>query len=320
MSILITGAGLIAAHAGAELQRRGQAIAFYDLAPDPKYLETVLDMARVQCVTGDIANLPELAAAAQRVGATSLVHTAALIGAPVSRQPYEGVRVNVGGAVAAIEAARLAGVRRLVFCSSVAVYDFERLPPGALITEEAAAGPKNLYGATKLAGEHLLTQYGQLYDIDIVHLRIAGVIGRGQYRGGSWMGRTLDTLLRDVLARREGVLQPEWWGAQEYVYVKDVARAFAAACESRTPLAGAYNIGTGAVHDWSQVVNLIRSLVPTAAIRIVETGALPASYLQRTQAFDLTKARRALDYIPQFALRDALSDYLAELQRHAGSY
>src|SRR5689334_10452206 len=78
-------------------------------------------------------------------GIDVIVHTAALIGSRVSRDPARGVEVNVGGSMAVIEAARRMQARRVVFCSSMAVYDFDRLPSGTCIMEDAAFGPKNLY-------------------------------------------------------------------------------------------------------------------------------------------------------------------------------
>lgn len=101
----------------------------------------------------------------QKHKATSIVHTAGLIGAQVSRQPYRGVQVNVDGTVTVAEAARLMGIRRLIFCSMMPIYDFEKLAAGVRISEDAPSGPKNLNGATKVAREQLLNQYRGIYAI-----------------------------------------------------------------------------------------------------------------------------------------------------------
>jgi nucleoside-diphosphate-sugar epimerase len=257
---------------------------------------------------------------AQQLRPETIVHTAGLIGANVSRDPYRGVEVNIGGSMAVMEAARVSGVRRIVFCSSMAIYDFDRLPNKSLITESSPTGPKNLYGATKLACEHLLTQYGNIYDIEVVHLRLAGVYGRGQYSGGSWMGRILNRVLEASLSGQEVTIQPEWIGTNEYVYVKDVARAFALGCLAPNRVGGAYNIGTGVLHTFPQVITEIRALVPNAKITIVESDAPPVSYLVRDQAFDISKARNELGYQLQFTFCAGLQDYLDELQKFSGRY
>lgn len=320
MTILVTGAGLIASHIARAVQERNVEIVLYDLTPSHEYLGTVLDVDRARIYSGDITNLPELAHIAQQHRVTSIVHTAALIGARVSREPYRGVEINVGGSIAVIEAARLAGVKRVVFCSSVAVYALDRLPENASITEESPLGPKNLYGATKLASELLLSQYGEIYGIEVIHLRLAGVFGRGQYIGGSWMGRKLNQALRAILQGEEALIKPEWIGTQEYLYVKDAAQAFAIACLKDIVPARIYNIGTGVVHSYADVIDEIRRALPHAKIHLHTTGEQIASYLDRTQAFDISKAKAQLGFAPRFTFQDGLRDYLAELSKFSESY
>ncbi len=320
MVILVTGAGLLGSYAAQALQAAGHNVILYDVALSPAFLATVLDLGQATLVTGDVTSLPALTAVCQQHSVEGIVHTAALIGAPVTRQPYRGVEVNVGGSMAVAEAARLAGVRRLIFASSVAIYDLERLPAGAPIIETSPAGPKNLYGATKLASEHLLDHYGQIYGLEVVHLRFAGIYGRGQYRGGSWMGRKLNRLLEACLDGREEVLQPEWLGTQEYVYVRDAAEAVALACQAPAGTRGPFNIGTGALHSHADVLAAIHQVFPAARIKLVETGTPPPSYLNRTQAFDCTRAATILGYRPRYTFESGLREYAAELRQHVGAY
>lgn len=320
MTVLITGAGLVAAHVGRALQARGQEIVLYDLAPSREYLSTVLDLDRAVLIEGDTNNLPELTALAQQHHARCIVHTAALIGTRVARQPYHGVQVNVVGTLAVAEAARLTGVGRIVYSSSMAVYDFERLPRGALIAEDAPLGPKNLYAATKLASEVLLEQYGDIYRIDVVRLRLAGVYGRGQYLGGSWMGRVVNRVLEAALAGQPVTIQPEWIGANEFVYVKDVAQAFAEAALSDRAVGGAYNIGSGVVHAFSEFVTALRAVLPELDLTVAAPDSPIVSYLVRDQPFDLAQARRVLGYAPRFSFESGLRDYLDELRAVRGTY
>lgn len=318
MTTLITGAGLIGAHVGRELQELDEQIIFCDLAPSRDYLATIVDTARAHIVRGDITDLQEMASLARRFRVDTIVHTAGLIGARVSQAPFEGIRVNVDGTAATMEAAHQSGVKRFVFSSSMAIYDFERLPSKTLITEDSPAGPKNLYAATKLACEHLLDHLGAIYGIQVVHLRLAGVYGRGQYLGGSWMGRVLNRVLEALIAETPVTIKPEWLGTNEYVYVKDVARAFLSACSRPDSIGGAFNIGTGALHTFADVIQEIRALAPGAKIVIEDTETPVVSYLVRDQPFDISKARSVLGYQPRFTLGSGLEDYLHELSLYAG--
>lgn len=320
MTTLITGAGMIGAHVGRELQLKQEPVIFYDRAPSREYLATILDLERTRVFEGDITDLPHLASLTQQFQIDTIVHTAALIGAQVSRDPYAGIQVNVNGSAAVMEAARLCRVKRLIFSSSMAIYDFDKLPEKASISEDSPIGPKNLYGATKLATEHLLTQFGRICDIQVVHLRLAGVYGRGQYFGGSWMGRILNRVLEASIGSRDVTVKSEWIGTNEYVYVKDVARAFASASSLPGPLDGAFNIGTGVLLSFSEFIREIRSIAPDVRIQVAEPQAPVVSYLERNQAFDISKANRELGYVPQYTFRQGLSDYAGELAHFVGRY
>ncbi len=320
MAVLITGAGLVASHVARALQAAREKVVLYDVAPSEAYLKTVLDVEQAVILKGEITNLPELVSVANKHEVDAVIHTAGLIGAQVSNQPYQGVNVNLNGTIAAIEAARLAGVKRFVFCSSMAVYDFDKLPPHALITEDAPKGPKNLYAATKLAAEHLLDQYGAIYGIQVIHLRLAGVFGRGQYTGGSWMGRILNRALEASLNEHEVVVRREWLGTNEYVYVEDVAQAFERAVTQSRVTPGAYNIGTGVLHDAQQLLDEIRNILPNTRVRLAEEQTTTVSYLKRDQAFDISKAREGLGYEPKYTLREGLERYVNELGEYRGQY
>ena len=319
MRILITGAGLVGAYTARELQARGHAVVLYSQAIDHAYLATVVDLARTQTVEGDVTDAAKLTETCQAHGVRALIHTAALIGAPVAREPMRGVAVNVMGSAAVAQAAHCAGVRRVVFCSSVAIYDLERLGANEAITEDSPAGPKNLYAATKVASEHILRQMAQLYDLELYLVRLAGVLGRGQYAGGSWMGRKLNRVLEAGLAGRTETFKPEWIGAQEYVYVKDAAQGLALAALTTSAPPGAYNIGLGRIHTFEDVIAEIRQALPGLNL-LVEPAGPTETYLKRSQAFDLTRARAVLGYAPQFTFQTGLQDYLADLRAYAGQY
>ena len=321
MSVLISGAGLIGAHAARVLDDWGERVVLYEAAPCEQYVATVLGGAHVPIVAGDISSVPRLTETMREHRVTTVVHTAGLIGANVSREPHRGVEVNVLGAIAAAEAAHLAEVGRFVFCSSMAVYDFARLPSGVLIREDTPLGPKNLYGATKLSAEILLQQLGALYAMEIIVLRLAGVFGRGRYVGGSWMGRIVNRALEAVLGGHEVRVETRWIGTNEFVYCKDVARAIALACQAPRGVQGAYNVGTGKLHTAKEVIEEIEDLFPHSRIALVDNPEEETiSYLTRDQPFDVSRADAELGFRSQFSLRDGLLDYAEELRRLPPGY
>ena len=319
-TVLITGAGLIGAHAARALRDAGREVVLYDAEPCPEYLASVAGDG-LTLVAGDVGDRARLEETSSRYGVEVVVHTAGHIGARVADDPHRGVDVNVLGTIAAFEAARRTGATRFVFCSSMAVYDFDALPSGARVREDAAVGPKNLYGATKLSAEILLDACAAAAATEVVVLRLAGVFGRGRYVGGSWMGRVLNRVLEAALDGHEVTLETRWIGTNEFVYCKDVGRAVALACRAGRRLEGAYNIGTGELHDASQLVAALRLQLPEARIRLVESPAEETvSYLARNQPFDVTRAAAELGFSARYPLADALADYAAELRRRPADY
>jgi UDP-glucose 4-epimerase len=154
----------------------------------------------------------------------------------------------------------------------------------------------------------------------VVHLRLAGVYGRGQYAGGSWMGKVLNRLLEASLCDQEAIVYPEWIGTNEYVYVKDVARAFAQCRQAKEQIAGVYNIGTGVLHSYIEVVDKIKEVLPLARIQIADQDTSMVPYLVRDQAYDISKAGRTFGYSPRFTLTAGLQDYVQELATFQGRY
>src|SRR5690606_27532373 len=105
----------------------------------------------------------------------SIVHCGAHSGPMVARDnPYDLVAVNVVGTANVLEVARLQRVRRFVNCSSVSVYGSTSAGP---VREDPALHPSTVYGATKLAAEHLATAYAREHGLDAVSLRLSWVYG-----------------------------------------------------------------------------------------------------------------------------------------------
>ncbi len=115
-------------------------------------------------------------------GVEIVFHQAALNSNPRSiKEPGPTNAVNVGGTVLLLEAARKAGVRRLVYASSSSVYG--ELSPVLPKTEELPLLPKAPYGVSKLAAELYCRVFAQVYGLETVSLRYFNVFGPRQHPG-----------------------------------------------------------------------------------------------------------------------------------------
>jgi UDP-glucose 4-epimerase len=171
----------------------------------------------------------------------AVLHCAArsLVGESVSN-PALYYRENVAGGVAFLEVLREAGVRRLVFSSTAAVYG---TPASVPIREDAVLAPINPYGETKRTFEGALRWYAAAYGLRSVSLRYFNVAGASERNGEVHAPET--HLIPNVLAAAEGRAAltvfgidyptPDGTCIRDYLHVEDLARAHVLALEATSP-------------------------------------------------------------------------------------
>jgi nucleoside-diphosphate-sugar epimerase len=309
MNILITGAGLIGAHAARHAVDAGNKVVLYDLSPNRSYIHEIVGKDRVDVVAADIRDLPALLSALERCAVDTLVHTAGLIGSRVQENSYTGATNNILGTINVLEAARLRQLRRLVYISTFGVYDRSKIDD-SVVRESHPIGGHNLYATTKVCSEHLVHAYAALYKLDTAILRPGGVFGRGFYVGGSTVGKIMRDLALNIIKGESITLEASTYGLNEYVYGKDVGLAVFLACEKEIVKQRIYNAGTGVVTGPEELAQVVRELSPN--VKVTVSGAVKADR-NKTIPLDLSVSQAELGYAPRFPLKEALRDYMDEL-------
>ncbi len=182
--------------------------------------------ARVRLVKGDILRVGDLFDAFN--GADGVFSIAGFLTLPLSQNPPLGLAVNVEGQVNVFEAARYAGVKKVIFSSSIACYGE---PEGDDVIDEnfpanlAGYQPGSmLYSCSKLIGEALCKLYSQKHGIDAVALRYSTVYGERQHYRGVNALYIIENY--DRIRRGEApVLPGDGSEVHDYIHVADVARA-----------------------------------------------------------------------------------------------
>jgi UDP-glucuronate 4-epimerase len=291
-SVLVTGAsGFIGLHLVAVLRAEGIRVVgaadtvgdFLDVT-DPHRLHEVFDRFRPDTV----------------------VHLGGVSGPMVSRErPWSIVDVNVGGTANLLEAARISGVRRFVLASSNAVYGSN---PGPLDEDVTMVNPSSVYGASKIAAEHLLGVYGRRYGLVTCSLRISSVYGPGRNTHC-----IITSFIRDALARRVSRVAFGADIACQYVYVDDVVRAVVCALDAGRQLDGQpINISGAELVEVGEIAGIVAELLPQAR---VEFGAGPDPDDPDIQGpFELSRARELLGFEPAVDLRAGIARYVDHLQ------
>jgi UDP-glucose 4-epimerase len=308
MRALVTGgAGFIGSNLVDALLERGAEVDIVDTLVTGRRsnLEGALQRgARLHEV--DITDAPALTALVADVAPDVIFHLAAQIDVRKSiEDPAFDASVNVVGTINVLEAARQAGVGRVVNTSTGgAIYgDAQRIPS----PEDETPLPMAAYGQSKFCAERYLGWYGRLYGQSNVTLRLGNVFGPRQDPMGE----------AGVIAIFCGKLKsgdaPTIYGdgsqTRDYVYVGDVVRAQIAAAES--DVTGEINVGTGRETSVLDIVAVMKELAPEAADSFqprFEDGRL--GEIDRS-CLDVTRARTALGFEAETTLREGMRTTLA---------
>jgi UDP-glucose 4-epimerase len=236
----------------------------------------------------------------------AIVHAGAISGPMLAKgQPLLLVGANIDGTALLLDLARLMGMRRFVFCSSISVYgDVGK----ALISEERPLHPTSVYGATKVACEQLIEGFAAEYGLSGASLRIGRVYG--PYRRANCH---LGNIIRDADAGRVTEIPSSPDFPFHYVYVDDVADAIAVTLAAETVPAFAYNVGGAVALTMPEIVAIAEKTIPSARIRIVP-GEDDVPDVQT--AFDLSRARAHFGWAPTRDIARGLTAYAAAI--HAG--
>jgi len=130
----------------------------------------------------DVTDPAAIAAAVGKHGIDTVIHLAAILSAAGEEDPLHTWRVNVDGLINVLETARAAGVRRVLFPSSIAV--FGEGAPRDNTPQQTVLRPETIYGISKVAGEQLGDYYVERYGLDVRALRLPGIISSVAPPGG----------------------------------------------------------------------------------------------------------------------------------------
>ncbi|HYE23594.1 MAG TPA: UDP-glucose 4-epimerase GalE [Clostridia bacterium] len=304
MNVLVTGgAGYIGGVVAAELLRAGHKVVVYDNLSHG-FRNAVPGQAEL--VVGDVADFDRLTSvfAAHRIEA--VMHFAALIEAGESMKvPERYFRNNTASTLTLLEAMLHAGVGKLVFSSTAALYgEPEHIP----IREDDPLRPTNAYGESKLLVERMLQWFHRIHGFRYASLRYFNAAGAAGVRGEAHHPEShlIPLILQVALGRREsisiyGTDYPTHDGTcvRDYIHVVDLAQAHVLALEGlgdRGQLI--YNLGNGRGFTVREVIDVARRVTghPIPAIEAPRRPGDPAVLVASSE-----KIQRELKWKPQYA-------------------
>lgn len=310
--VVIGGAGLIGSHTVDLLARQGaKEIVVYDNFERGRYenLNVALSHGNVRVfdVGGDITQSDILNEALK--GADGVFHFAALWLLQCHDYPRAAFDVNIRGTFNVLEACVANNVKRLVYSSSASVYGDAVEEP---MTEDHPFNNKNFYGATKIAGEAMVTAFHNRYGLETAGLRYMNVYGPRQDYKGAYIAVIMRML--DAIDNGEGpTILGDGSEAFDFVSVLDCAKANVCAMKADT-IGRYYNVGTGK-----------RTTLKALAEELLHlTGCnQPIQYKERSQATLVRnrigspdRAREEIGFAASVELREGLEHLIQWRRTH----
>jgi len=300
------GAGYIGAHTSLLLVGRGDDVVIVDdLVTGSATRVPGIPIIALDLASDGAHDILEAALREHRIDA--VIHFAARkqVGESVDRPAWYYAQ-NVGGLAQLLLAMEAAHVSRLVFSSSAAVYG----DVDGSVNEASALNPVNPYGATKKAGEELITSAVGAWPLSAASLRYFNVGGAGRPELGDTGASNLIPMVFDRLDAGE---RPEIFGAdyptpdgtciRDYVHVQDVAEAHLSVLDRLDSAPGhvVLNVGTGVGTSVREVVDAINLVVGGGREPIVRSRRFgdPASVVA-----DIERIRQFSGWTARFGIRD----------------
>jgi UDP-glucose 4-epimerase len=301
--LVVGGAGYIGSHTVRCMTEAGYDVWVYDnLSAGHR---AAVPQGRL--IVGDLADQAALEAAFRDRGFEAVMHFAAFTSVPESvAEPARYYRNNVVGTLNLLDAMRVAGVGKIVFSSTAAVYGIPDVMP---ITEQSRTRPINPYGMSKLAIETVLADYAQAYGLGYAVLRYFNACGAAA-DGTLGEDHTPEThiipiVLQVALGQRENVSvfgtdYPTADGTciRDYIHVEDLAEAHLRVLSRIEPGRGlTYNVATGAGYSVRELIEAVRK-VTGKAIPVIERprrAGDPPVLIASADAI-----RRDLDWSPRY--------------------
>lgn len=305
--VLVTGAtGVVGSWLVKDLLAGGADVVALVLDLDPQSeLVRSRDIERCTVVNGALEDLATLERAITVNEVDTVFHLGAQTLVEVARRAPLGTwEANVRGTYNLLDACRVHRdlVRRIVVASSDKAYgETGDLP----YTEEGALLAREPYEVSKACGDLIAQSYHHAYGLPVAIARCANVFGGGDL---NW-SRLVPGTIRSLLADDRPLIRSDGTYARDYVYVKDVAQAYALladAIEVDGVVGGAFNFGAEQPITVLDVVAAIKRLMGREDVEpVIENRAVGEIHHQYLSA---RKAREALGWSPRFDLETGLAE------------
>ena len=302
-NLVTGGAGFIGSHLAESLIHAGEQVRILDDFSSGKRenLQSIHNQA--QLIEGCLTDSSIIAEAVR--GCEVVYHLGAIPSVAKSvEEPLRSHDVTATGTLRVLDAARKAGVRRVVFAASSSAYG--NADEGAR-KETDVLMPLSPYAAAKLSGEHYCRSFSEVYGLETVRLRFFNVYGPRQDPKSPYSG-VIAIFTNLMKAGKTPRIDGDGLQSRDFVYVSDVVQGLRKAANAPEASGKVYNIGTGNSINICQLVDHLNDIL------MIDRKAIhgpPRLGDVRHSLADISQAERDLGYQPEVSFAEGLRNTLA---------
>jgi UDP-glucose 4-epimerase len=304
---LVTGgAGFVGSHLTEALLQRGNRVRVLDnfSTGEPGNLAGV--RKDIEVLEGDLVDLETVRRALR--GVELVFHQAALASVPRSvADPLATHAACVNGTLHVLQAAREAGVRRIVYAASSSAYGASTKLPKS---ESDLTLPLSPYAAAKLAAEHYCAAFSEVYGLETVRLRYFNVYGPRQTPDSPYAA-VIPLFIQAMLAGRSPHVNGDGQQSRDFTFVDDVVQANLLAAEAPRVSGRVYNIACGKRTSLLDLIEKINGLLGT---NILPSYRDPRPGDVRHSQADISRAQAELGFQPRTEIDRGLRRCLEHLR------
>ena len=301
MKYVVTGgAGFIGSHIVEELAELRHDVVIVDNLFSGKManIEPFLENRNVTFVQGSVTDLPLLKTVFD--GADGIFHEGAIASVPRSlANPLATNEANVTGTLNVLVAARDCSVRKVLFASSSSVYGNTPTLPKR---EDMTPNLLSPYAVSKLAGEHYLKVFSEVFGLQTLSLRYFNVFGPRQDPQSEYAA-VIPKFITKILRHESPTIYGDGGQTRDFTYVKDVVQANIRAMESEAQ--GVFNVAYCTRIDLVELATQIMEIIGITVPILYEP---PRIGDVRDSLADISRAQEAFGYAPDYTVRSGLEE------------
>jgi UDP-glucose 4-epimerase len=296
---LVTGgAGFIGSHLVEALVQAGRPVRVLDNFATGQRQNLAPWLSQIELVEGDIRRLAQVRAA--MAGVEVALHLAALPSVAASiDDPVTCHKVNVNGTLNMLLAAREAGVKRVVFASSCAVYGDSQVLPNH---EALPTAPLSPYAASKAAGESYGLAFSRVYNLPFIALRFFNVFGPRQDPTSDYSA-VIPKFITRMQAGEAPTIYGDGWQSRDFVYIGNIVAANLLAAAAPSHISGCFNVAAGQSYNLLDLVEALNEVLQTN-IRPLFAPPRPGDIKHSSASIE--RIEQALGYRPVVNFREGL--------------